>query len=583
MRIKIYTDQPPLTKFETDDLPDFVVITGINGVGKTALLKQLTRTLQARNTMGKNVTSPAVDIIDTTLTNNWVSLGADWPELKSATGNMMTYLTDMKALYEGFFKRELEGHQGPKPISDHLKAKGLDINNITFKEFDENYRPQTSIQNVSLASINQYFLTYKANYLSKINLRGWPHEKFVELYGDEPWDILNSLLANANLPYRITVPTEKDYSSTFHLTFIDIDGPTGHDNRIEPSYLSSGEKVIITLLLHVFVGQVNGEVPSLFLLDEPDAHLHPQLAKNFIENIVNTIVKKYGAKVIMTTHSPSTIAFAPESSIYEMTKYKTAILPSKSKSSTISLLTSGYLFVGEHTKYVLVEDKDDVSFYTTIYGHLNDVESLSRDRQIVFIPASTNEKSGGKTVVDNWVKKLVNSGLNTFIYGLIDEDAGNESSPNLFVLNRYSIENYLIDPILVYAVMLHFDKAPKIAGVNIAFGQEAKFTEMSSVELQLIADYIFNQVEPYLKAATLTNSPTIDYTPVEVEFIGGQKLNYPAWLLNCRGKDLISEVFLKAFTKNLYHFRNALLVLKKMHSVIPKEMITLFQSIQFSN
>jgi AAA15 family ATPase/GTPase len=46
-------------------------------------------------------------------------------------------------------------------------------------------------------------------------------------------------------------------------------------------------------------------------VDEFDAHLNPSIAEKFIEVIQTYFVNK-GVQVIMTTHSPSTVAFAKE-------------------------------------------------------------------------------------------------------------------------------------------------------------------------------------------------------------------------------------------------------------------------------
>jgi len=107
-----------------------------------------------------------------------------------------------------------------------------------------------------------------------------------------------------------------------------------------------------------------GVLPRLMLLDEPDAHLHPSLTKQFIQSIQDVLVKKFGVQVIMTTHSPSTIALSPEGNIYELKKNPTSIEKLGSKSQGINILTSGFISVTEGAKFVLVEDQSDVYFYS---------------------------------------------------------------------------------------------------------------------------------------------------------------------------------------------------------------------------
>jgi AAA15 family ATPase/GTPase len=40
---------------------------------------------------------------------------------------------------------------------------------------------------------------------------------------------------------------------------------------------------------------------AVLLLDEPDSHLHPELAQNVIQTIQERLVKQLGIQVIMTT------------------------------------------------------------------------------------------------------------------------------------------------------------------------------------------------------------------------------------------------------------------------------------------
>ena len=592
MKISLLNVKAPLSSYKTEELPEFVILTGVNGVGKTALLNGLKFSVDnPKLSLGLRGAAPQVSVSiegEKFSQHELVYLGTDWPALESSTMKVMSCATDLKKEYD-YIQMALSSGI-PNKVVENLSKRGVEIKlgmkfEEIFDEFEANHRPVTfQIKNSSeslLSDINMYFLTYKADYMARTSYRGWSHEKFTELYGEEPWLLLNQLMADSDMPYQFTEPKNSDYTSDFTLTLFEK-SDTIYKREIDPKHLSSGEKVILNLILRVFIGIVKNSAPRLFLLDEPDAHLHPQLTKTFIDTLYNMLVKKFKAKVIMTTHSPSTVALAPEGSVYEMSKNPTRIIQSKSKSATISLLTAGYLFVGENTKYVLVEDDDDVMFYSTIYGHLNKENRLPHDKQLVFISASRKEASGGKTVVSSWVTKLSNSGLNDLIFGLIDKDVNNSSSKNIELIERYSIENYLIDPILVFAVLLHKDVAPKINNMDLAFGDEYKLREMGSDQLQFIADYIFSVVENKLQEEYINKSETFDFSLQIVEFISGVNLKYPKWLFSYRGKDLMNKVFLPSFPANTFNFDSALLVLKKMQTVIPEEFVTLFKKIQNS-
>jgi hypothetical protein len=128
------------------------------------------------------------------------------------------------------------------------------------------------------------------------------------------------------------------------------------------------------------------------------------------------LVERYKVRVIMTTHSPSTIALAPEGSIFEMSRTSPRIRPSPGKYHTIGLLTAGLVVVSPNTRFVLVEDQDDVEFYDVIrniltdYGPSRDDKAIAPTPTLVFLPASvgkgSGKVSGGKSVVKQWVEKF---------------------------------------------------------------------------------------------------------------------------------------------------------------------------------
>lgn len=73
--------------------------------------------------------------------------------------------------------------------------------------------------------------------------------------------------------------------------------------------LSSGEKIIFELICYAFIIKNNGKnnKTKMLLLDEFDANLNPQLSELLIKTIREELIKK-GITVILTTHSPSTVA-----------------------------------------------------------------------------------------------------------------------------------------------------------------------------------------------------------------------------------------------------------------------------------
>ncbi|MBK9733418.1 MAG: AAA family ATPase [Saprospiraceae bacterium] len=355
----------------------------------------------------------------------------------------------------GNYRNNEEGHiKVFSACLEVIKKTGKQFNTVTKEEF-YNYFPEILIEQESQLSqkIGEVFYNYR---LSEIELQAKKEtdESIKKQIGEKPWIVLREIIKESKLPFDINDPSNNGIRDGFQLRLT-------HQilkEEINFNDLSSGEKVLIALVFYLYNSQEKKVFPKLLLLDEPDAHLHPSMSQQFLNVIKNVLVDKFGVQVIMTTHSPSTVILAPSDSIYEMSRFEPRIRKSPSKNHSVSLLTAGLVYVGEGTKYFLVEDNDDVVFYSFIYNQLTTDNQIDADIPLVFIPASTKDKSGGKDVVQNWVNKLQTSGLVNIVQGLIDADSGNATSAGLYKIDRYSIENYLVDPILVYAALIDKEK-----------------------------------------------------------------------------------------------------------------------------
>ncbi|MDZ7659499.1 ATP-binding protein [Fodinibius sp.] len=177
--------------------------------------------------------------------------------------------------------------------------------------------------------LQDIFYAYaKRRYLNEIEyLRGkkygWDKtavsdSEFVK-QNNPPWEIINQILEEHEINYYFEGISLEDFSpdSTVEFTF----RKKSSDTSIRFSDLSSGEEVIIGLIIKLFTSEFYEEkleYPDLIVLDEPDAHLHPEMSKLLIDVLNETFVRDYGIKIIMTTHSPSTIALTPEESVYQL-------------------------------------------------------------------------------------------------------------------------------------------------------------------------------------------------------------------------------------------------------------------------
>ena len=562
MEIKFDGKYKSITRFNWTEIPDFVVITGPNGTGKSQLLDLIHNTI-----INKENTTERVAISGKSIKpDEVIFLKGEWQLQNTSNVNLSTIQQKMDGYYNNFkgsqYARNQQGHLKMfYACQEIVRITGKQPPNVSREEFDK-YFPEILIEQENQISqkIGEVFYNYR---LSEIELlaKNKSADEIKKELGEKPWIVLREIIKESKLPFDVNDPSESGIRDGFQLKLT-------HQiikEEINFNDLSSGEKVLIALVFYLYNSQEKKVFPKLLLLDEPDAHLHPSMSQQFLNVIKNVLVDKFGVQVIMTTHSPSTVILAPNDSIYEMSRVEPRISKSPSKNHSVSLLTAGLVYVGEGTKYFLVEDNEDVSFYSFAYNQLTTENQIDANIPLVFIPASTKDKSGGKDVVQNWVNKLQESGLVNIVQGLIDADSGNTVSDGVYKIDRYSIENYLADPILVYAALIDKEKNPPIEGVKLSVGEEYKLKSLPTETLQKVADTVISIVEPELKKYFPDFNQSKETERIKVEFVGGTKLFYPKWLLTRRGKTILNELYNNIFSSTIVNFTTLFKALRKLN------------------
>lgn len=150
---------------------------------------------------------------------------------------------------------------------------------------------------------------------------------------------------------------------------------------VEYGALSSGEQMIVKFIIWAMGRDIRGNRINTMLLDEPDAHLHPTMCRMMID-ILSEISKDKefggsGIRIIMTTHSPSTVAFAPEDSLFVMDKdvNNNRIIRPTTTEEAVNILSDGIFTYEkainkfslavdtEKNNILFVEGKTDISHF----------------------------------------------------------------------------------------------------------------------------------------------------------------------------------------------------------------------------
>ena len=531
-------------------LPDFTIITGINGAGKTHLLmgvfegkfsvKDNQKELNEKNHIDC-LYIPVENLIPKE-SQRYTNRKID-EKLKELWKSYQSYLEANKiepANYEHYFKMTSDQFD----VQETAKRADKKIDSLTYNDFKnhfpvdiKNYNP--FVHTFSL-HFKQYYDKWEDNqYRQYLNLQKGvieidyiSEEEFYKTHGEKPWIFINTILKEAKFNYRLTYPLNIQRDQDFQIELID----DTNGNVIAIDDLSSGEKILMSLALAIYNASSGGRFPKVLLLDEPDAFLHPSMIKSFLDIIENVFIKEKNIKVVITTHSPSTVGLCEESSLFIMNKTGNRI-EKATKDKALKILTAGVPMLSinyENRRQVFVESKYDVVFYDRIYDKIRD--KLITDVSLNFIAAGV-DGSGNCDQVKNIVKLLSEYG-NKFIFGIIDWDTKNVSSNYIKVLGqgkRYSIENYIFDPIILCAFLL---REKIIERLDWGLSKKETYIDLKNFDnlrLQSLSDLLITKIK---SNTTETNSQK-----QIVSYLNDKKIEVPLWYLHHQGHEL--EVLLK--------------------------------------
>lgn len=618
MDIVVIKNYLSIKPFKIEGLPDFVVLTGENGTGKTQLLDYLYASSQDMNPdimdidyskLPPNDFTPegiakysAEILVDGKHINNIIYRPVQTPNIDLGNdfnynqlideGDRLTFAYISYRKYKDIFpssnvdtQRLTQIYQsklGIKKSSNSYENKNIKFptiskNDIAFFEliekkygdFDPLLITYYYIINHQLIQTDPFSLNLKYLYVQY-----WAKYKAGLELGIAPWESFNKVVETAGFRYILDAPDWKN--KDFIIKLRDrIDGTI-----IDANSLSSGEKVIFSLVLAMYTSSSSPH-PDAILFDEPDAYLHPSLSKKLLDVIENVLVKEYGIKVIMTSHSPSTIALAPEESIYVMDREKGEIMKS-TKQESILKLTNGLKTLSvfyERSKQVIVEASIDKEWYTTIYETLKRREFLDNDMPIInFLNLGNDKENGGCDKLIQIVNDLRNAGNNT-IYGLTDWDLDKKESPYIKVLgkaNRYSIENYAYDPIAIMLITLNDQYNQQIIGLDI--NDDIKSIDsITQDKVQIVVDKVLSLIE------TEINSKELNKEFVKCLLLNKMEINLPVWFLRYNGhqlENIIKKTFPIIFNKHNHPIEFFKFTYKIHPEFLPKEILDTINSLE---
>lgn len=377
-----------------------------------------------------------------------------------------------------------------------------------------------------------------------------PDKDFITIH-IPPWVIINDILERHKIDFVFKDIPTKEFNIDVPLDFQLRKKST--DELIAFHELSSGEKVIIGLIIKLFTSEYYGEklnFPELLLLDEPDAHLHPEMSKLLIDVINKTFVEKYGLSVIITTHNPSTIALASESSIYKISNGPKTALKKSTKDEALQLLTSFIPTLSidyKNHKQIFVESPTDRFYYQTIFDRIN--QDLSYPFKLYFI--SNGYGKGHCEYVIRTVGSMRESGNKT-CFGVIDWDKKEWDVDHDVIKvhganSRYSIENYVYDPIYILILFLEMEAHSIHSELGLEITYNAYHLKGDSALVNKAIEWFFSRI--YNKHNYSEEHKNLKR---KVKYMCGLEVEIPIWYLEFNGHDL--ELRLKGVFNALQKF-----------------------------
>ena len=344
--------------------------------------------------------------------------------------------------------------------------------------------------------------------------------------------------------------------------------------------MSSGEKVIFSLFVAMYTTHSSEYLPSVILFDEPDAYLHPSLCSTMLEVIQKVFIDEHGIKVIMTTHSPTTVAMVPETSIFKMEEGRMAKC---SKKDAILALTEGLNTISvyyENVKQVFVEADNDNYFLTQIFHHAMVYGKLIKDVSLKFVNVG-NDKNGGCQIVKKIVNDLCGADNKT-VFGVIDWDGKHGKSERIKILGgqkRYAIDNYLVDPLVLS--LLYLEEPSE--RVKVGFEEHDSIVGYSKKTVAERQQYMLNAIN--IVAAKVPEERKTEVSEVEYEVMDGTVYKLPKWYTTIKGHDLVGYVkeaasFLKKYDDNKLFRKVVETCYNNYPGLIPMDLVNTMNELQ---
>jgi hypothetical protein len=350
--------------------------------------------------------------------------------------------------------------------------------------------------------------------------------------------------------------------------------------EIDIDDLSGGEKEVLNIYIRFHQLNPKGAV---ILFDEPDAHLHPDLERRYLE-----VLRSLGAgnQIWLTTHSPEMMIAAGADSLYTILKEPAS--PDGNQFVKVSENEILHQVLSE-----IMGSRGLVSFNQRIIFIEGEESSADREVYERLYPPGTHNVSfvpAGNSATVRKTAERVNQLLSSTVafqqyYSIVDGDierslpAATPPAPTgtrLFQLPVYHVENFLLDSAIVLAVA----QAMLGTGCPYKTGDDVEVTlrelvlgdqHLKPLAGALLDAYIArlaNQAyDAVFQHSTLPDLsiplPTFDAALLDAKRRMESALADGTWKQKCKGREVLKAFCAKHGLK-YEHFRNSVIAQLKL-------------------
>ena len=438
-----------------ENLPDFVVIGGANGCGKSAFLEAIFNVKEAvapyrgfperlsQNIISANAHEAKV-LVELSFSESDIQYALDRLDIRCPE-NAKLYIkinksgetiTDCPNEVRTLLNKFRIGENAPGFLDyfdAHRRINKRDLNNISLDQSPDDIKRNLSQSEDKYSQNKEYLSTLR---IRQLVLAEKALKKGLETF-ESPLDDIQNFFNDFFYPLKFMGISFDSSPIKFN-----IETPNG---VIDIDELSSGEKEIFHSYIRFHRFSPKGAV---ILFDEPDLHLHPEVIKRYLLQLKKTL---QGNQLIVTTHSPEIMLGIDSSSLYTIqktisTEGYSQIYPVVSNENRFELLKdivgpSG--IISFNKKIVFIEGEhssSDIAVYETFYP--------SHKFNLKFVPA---KNSFGINKTSEKIQDLLSSSVDfQEYYCIVDGDLNTKTnekpaSDRLFKLPVYHIENFLLD------------------------------------------------------------------------------------------------------------------------------------------